>query len=86
MGPERALDDLDGRMLACQILVTALVARVANDRREPLAFLTEFRDEVRAVIGGVRIDGHPDSERVRRAARSAVDELFSLMKPPSDEG
>jgi hypothetical protein len=78
------MDELNGRMLACQILVAALIARVANDSRDPLRFLTEYRDEVRAVIGGIAIAGHPDVERVRRAAHAAADELFSLMKAPGD--
>lgn len=79
------MDELNGRMLACQILIAGLIARVANDARDPLRFLTEYRDEVRAVIAGVAISGHPDAEAVRRAARAAADELFSLMKAPSDE-
>lgn len=76
------MDEVHGRMLACQIMVTALVTRAANESRDPLRFVTEFRDEVRAVIDGVRVGGHPDAARLRRAARLAADELFSLMKPP----
>ena len=78
------MDELNGRMLACQILVAGLIARAANDSRDPLRFLTDYRDEVRAVIAGIAISGHPDVEGVRRAAREAADELFSLMKPPGD--
>ncbi|KPF98037.1 hypothetical protein NML43_20485 [Rhodopseudomonas palustris] len=77
------MEELNGRMIACQILITGLIARVANDQPDPLRFLSEFRDEIRAVVGGIRIGGALDTERVRLTAQQTVDELFSLMKPPS---
>lgn len=77
------MEELNGRMIACQILITGLIARVANDQPDPLRFLSEFRDEIRAVVSGIRIDGALDTERVRLTAQQTVDELFSLMKPPS---
>lgn len=80
------MDELNGRMLASQIMIAALVARVANESRDPLRFVTEYRDEVMAVIRGIRIGGHPDTERMRRAAQDAADELFSLMKSPNPDG
>lgn len=80
-----AADALNGRMIACQILITGLIARVANEARNPLAFLTEFRDEIRAVVDGVRIEGLEDADRVRQVALATIDELFSLMKAPSTE-
>jgi hypothetical protein len=80
---KRVTDELNGKMIACQILITGLIARVANDQRDPLCFLTNFRDEIRAVVKGVNIAGLDNSDRVRLVAQSAVDELFSLMKPPS---
>ena len=79
------MDDLNGKMLACQILITGLIARVANESRDPLRFLTDFRDEIRAVVKGVNIAGAANSERVRLIAQQTVDELFSLMKPPSSD-
>ena len=79
------MEELNGRMIACQILVTGLIARVANDSRDPLRFLTDFRDEVLAVVRQVRIAGSLDTDRVRLTAQQTVDELFSLMKPPSTD-
>lgn len=79
------MDELNGRMMACQLLITGLIARVANDSPDPLRFLTDFRDEIRAVVGGVRIAGTEQPEAVRRAARQTIDEMFSLMKPPSTD-
>jgi len=79
------MDELNGKMLACQILVTGLIARVANEQRDPLRFLTEFRDEIKAVVKGVGIAGIDNSDRVRQIAQQTVDELFSLMKPPSSD-
>jgi hypothetical protein len=78
------MDELNGRMLACQLLVAGLIARVANAAPDPLSFITEFRDEMHAVVDGVRIGGLDDAQRVRQVARGTLDELFSLMKPPSD--
>jgi hypothetical protein len=52
-------------MLACQILITGLIARVANDQRDPLRFLTDFRDEIKAVVSGINISGMENTERVR---------------------
>jgi hypothetical protein len=81
------MDELAGRMLACQILITGLIARIANNSPDPLVFLTDFRDEVRAVVAGIRIAGTDDEATVRQSARRTMDELFSLMKAPSsDEG
>jgi hypothetical protein len=77
------MDELNGRMMACQILVTGLIARVANEQSDPLRFLTDFRDEIKAVVRGVNISGMDNTERVRHVAQATVDELFSLMKPPS---
>ena len=77
------MEELNGRMLACQILITGLIARVANDQRDPLRFLTDFRDEVKAVVNGINIAGMDNTERVRQVASRSIDELFSLMKPPS---
>ncbi|HEY3678627.1 MAG TPA: hypothetical protein VGL45_07905 [Bradyrhizobium sp.] len=77
------MDELNGRMIACQIMITGLIARVANEQRDPLRFLTDFRDEIRAVVNGVNIAGMENSGRVRHIAQQSIDELFSLMKPPS---
>jgi hypothetical protein len=77
------MDELNGRMLACQILITGLIARVASNSPDPLRFLTDFRDEIKAVVNGINIAGMPDTDRVRLVAQRTVDELFSLMKPPS---
>ena len=79
------MDELNGRMMACQILITGLIARVANDSSDPLQFLTDFRDEIKAVVKGVSISGMDNTDRVRQIAQSTVDELFSLMKPPSSD-
>ena len=79
------MEEINGRMIACQILVTGLIARVANDSKDPLRFLTSFRDEILAVVHQVRISGTLDSARVRQVAEQTVDELFALMKPPSTD-
>ncbi len=77
------MDELNGRMIACQLLVTGLIARVANNSPDPLRFLTDFRDEIRAVAAGINIAGMDNTDRVRQVAQKTIDELFSLMKPPS---
>jgi hypothetical protein len=79
------MDELNGRMLACQILITGLIARVANSSPDPLRFLSDFRDEIKAVVRQVNIAGTQDTDRVRQTAQQTVDELFSLMKPPSND-
>jgi putative N-acetylmannosamine-6-phosphate epimerase len=79
------MDELNGRMMACQILITGLIARVANDSPDPLRFISDFRDEIKAVVRGVNISGMDNTDRVRQVAQSTVDELFSLMKPPSSD-
>jgi hypothetical protein len=79
------MEELNGRMIACQILITGLIARVANDANDPLRFLSDFRDEIHAVVRQVRIAGTLDTAVVRQTAIQTVDELFSLMKPPSTE-
>ena len=76
------MEELNGSMIACQILITGLIARVANNSKDPLTFLSDFRDEIHAVVQQVRIAGTLDVERVRQIATATVDELFSLMKPP----
>jgi putative N-acetylmannosamine-6-phosphate epimerase len=79
------MDELNGKMIACQILIAGLIARVANDSRDPLRFLSDFRDEIKAVVNGVNIAGMDNTDRVRQVAQRTVDELFSLMKPPSTD-
>lgn len=82
---DRTMDEINGRMIACQLLITGLIARVANDKPDPLRFLTDFRDEIRAVVSQVRIAGTENDDSVRLVARQTIDELFSLMKPPSSD-
>ena len=77
------MDELNGRMMACQIMITGLIARVANSSPDPLRFLTDFRDEIKAVVRQVNIAGTDDTDRIRNVAQKTVDELLSLMKPPS---
>ena len=61
------MDELNGRMMACQILVTGLIARVANEQRDPLRFLSDFRDEIKAVVDGVNIAGLENSDPCGRS-------------------
>jgi hypothetical protein len=82
---DNSMDELNGRMIACQILLMGLAARVANSSPDPIAFLSDFRDEIKAVVNQVRISGTPDSRCVRETAQATIDELFSLMKAPSSE-
>ena len=77
------MDELNGRMIACQILITGLIARVANDSPDPLRFLTDYRDEIKAVVRGINIAGMENTDRVRQSALQTVDEMFSLMKAPT---
>ena len=77
------MDELNGRMIACQLMIAGLIARVANDSADPIGFLSDFRDEIRAVAAQVRIAGSSEPSRTREAARETIDELFSLMKAPS---
>jgi hypothetical protein len=79
------MDELNGRMIACQILLTGLIARVANDTTDPLRFLSDYRDEIKAVVRGIKIAGMENTDRVRHTALQTVDEMFSLMKAPSSE-
>jgi hypothetical protein len=79
------MDELNGRMIACQILITGLIAKVANDSKDPLSFLSDFRDEIKAVVSQIRLFGTADPQRVRETAQKTVDELFSLMKSPNIE-
>ena len=79
------MDELNGKLIACQILITGLIARVANEQRDPLRFLTDFRDEIKAVVNGINISGMENTEHVRQVASRSIDELFSLMKPPSSD-
>lgn len=79
------MDELNGRLIACQILITGLIAKTANDSADPVGFLTSFRDEVKAVVNGINIAGVQDSTQVRAIAQRTMDELFSLMKEPSHD-
>ena len=79
------MDELNGRLVACQLMVAGLLARVANSSPDPLRFITDFRDEMHAVVSGLRIGGAEEETAVRAAARRTFDELFGLMKPPPDD-
>ncbi len=79
------MDELNGRLVACQLMIAGLLARVANTSPDPLRFITDFRDEMHAVVSGVRIAGGEEETAVRTAARRTLDELFGLMKAPSND-
>jgi hypothetical protein len=68
--------------LACRILFTGLIARLANDWRDPLRFLTDFRDEIGAAVEASTSQATNAESRAAGRAQT-VDELFSLMKPQS---
>ena len=76
------MDELNGRMIACQIMITGLIARAANASPDPLRFLSDFRDEIKAVVRGINIGGTDETEAMRSVAQKTIDEMFSLMKPP----
>ena len=79
------MDELNGRMIACQILITGLIARVANEQRDPVALPHRLSRRDQSGRQGVNIAGTDNTDRVRQVAQQTVDELFSLMKPPSTE-
>ena len=58
--------------------------KMPSHRHSAESFMVD-RDEIRAVVSGVRISGTADERKVRASALLAVDELFSLMKPPSED-
>jgi hypothetical protein len=70
------MDELNGRMIACQIMITGLIARVANGSPDPLRFLSDFRDEIKAVVRQVNIGGTDDADRIRSVAQQTVDEML----------
>ncbi len=60
------MEELNGRMIACQILITGLIARVAERLLKTASIIfSNFRDEIHAVVRQVRIAGALDNERVR---------------------
>ena len=78
----RSMDELNGKLIACQILITGLIARVANEQRDPLHFLTDFRDEIKAVVNGVNIAGM-DLGRKREGGQALM--VLLLDDPVSPE-
>ena len=72
------MEELNGRMIACQILITGLIARVANDSKDPLSFLSGFRDEIHAVVRQVRIAGTLDVETDSDACITATSGAHAL--------
>ena len=64
-------------------LMASAIARVANGSPDPLRFLSDFRDEIKAVVGGINIAGTEETAAMRGIAQKTIDEMFSLMKPPS---
>ena len=78
------MDELNGKLIACQILITGLIARVANEQRDPLRFLTDFRDEIKAVVNGVNIAGMDNSDRVRAVAQKELSRPDDGFAPASD--
>jgi hypothetical protein len=48
-----------------------------------LRLITDFRDEIKAVVKDVNIAGMDNAARVRQIAQNTVDESSLLMKPTS---
>ena len=63
-------------------MIIGLIARVANGSPDPLRFLSDIRDEIKAVVRQVNIGGTDDADLIRSVAQKTVDEMLSLMKPP----
>ena len=55
------------------------VDRARRQQDRPLQFLTNFRDEIKAVVRSINIARMDNTDRVRQVAQSTIDELFSLM-------
>ncbi|MBR1142789.1 hypothetical protein JQ567_05805 [Bradyrhizobium sp. AUGA SZCCT0431] len=49
---------------------------MSSRTREQVATLTDFRDELKAVVTGVNIPGMENADRVRQIAEAKVDQLF----------
>jgi len=47
------MEELNGRMPACQFLIMGPHCARRHDQRDPLRFLTDFRDEIKAVVNGI---------------------------------
>ena len=63
-----AMDELNGRMIAVRSDHGTDCARRQRFARS-LRFLTDFRDEIRAVVKGVNIAGMDNTDRVRQIAQ-----------------
>jgi hypothetical protein len=71
----------NGRMMVCGSRSRG--GSRASPTSRPLRFLTNFREEIKAVVRSIDIARMDNSDRVRQVAPSTIDELLSLTKPPS---
>jgi hypothetical protein len=53
----------------CGLKAPVFPARVADDQRDPLCFLSDFREKRKAVVSGINISGVENAERVRGSRR-----------------
>jgi hypothetical protein len=60
---------VESHLAPLQPAVSSFMARIANDQRDPLRFLTDVRDEIKAVVNGIDTCGVQNAERVRGSRR-----------------
>ena len=80
------MDELNGRMMACQILITGLIARVANDSRCDQccsnAIVASDKHDAHALIATLN-DGVAEDSRLETGERVAQRERQTVKDVPS---
>lgn len=74
------MEQLAGRDVALQILITMLITRLANATPNAQAYAAELQQEALSLLGSLNITGESPDE-VRAAAKGTVNEVFALLVP-----
>lgn len=76
------MERIEGREFAMTIILSALIARAANNSGQGRQFIEQLRKDVDDAIDGVslsRISDPVKLERIRRIARLQVRDVFTLI-------
>ena len=73
------MESVAGQIFGLQVLVTALVSRVANQQSDPEGFVRELRADALNGVRTVPYEIQGDVARVRSAAADSVNEVLDLL-------
>jgi hypothetical protein len=79
------VEEIVGRQVALQILLTQVMARMANASGDAREYVSVFRAETEKILNGTLTIAGDHTGAVRASAKMTAQEVFDLLIPPNSQ-